>query len=265
MNSKQVNKKWLLLIPAFLLAAMLGILFQQEAASLPTEEVTIVYWETDSEYGVNYGYAVDNLAHEAVAEIYPDYSSVEGIYSYRDFSHKELADLLKNLQPEELVPLKITFTGPLTKDEFTDFVTKYEIVADKYTIFLREPDGKIVTVQGSPDEDGVLIPESLLAMAMAGVHEASGTGTESLGWVDVSGLVTAKLIPVISGDKDVFLTDGMEAVLQTSLTDSRLKEAHIPRAVRRDVLAGGFAAVGMPPIASFLYDYGLMEMAGQQN
>ncbi|GIK55784.1 MAG: hypothetical protein BroJett015_14470 [Chloroflexota bacterium] len=265
MNSKQVNKKWFLLITAFLLAAMLGNLFQQEAASLPTEEVTVVYWETDSKYGVSYGYGVDNLAHEAVAEIYPDYSSAEGIYNYRDFSHKELAALLKNLQPEELVPLKITFTGPLTKDEFTDFVRKYEIVADKYTIFLREPDGKIVTVQGSPDENGVLIPESLLAMAMSGVHEASGVGTEFLGWVDVSGLVAAKVIPVIAGDEDVFLADGMEAVLQASLTDFRLKEAHIPRAVRRDVLAGGFASVGMPPTASFLYDYGLMEMPGQQN
>jgi len=175
-----------------------------------------------------------------------------GIKKYQEFNHRQLAELLRDRDNTDSIPLKITFSSPLTKEEFTKFVQQYEIDVNSYYIYMLEPDGNIATIQGSPSTKE-LVPSAFLDIATSSIAEEYSPGAKLLGWVEMDGEVQMQQITRMLTDKRVFLIDVMQLFFEARLTDDILAKAGVDKDVRRNILRSGVDIYRGGPLAWNLY------------
>jgi hypothetical protein len=229
----------------------------------PQEDGTLVLSVVDENSGVSYVIGVDNLNNEVNGMIEYDRTSVAGIEKYRAFNDQELAKILQNVDAMKSIPVNITFNTPLDQTNFTEFVKQYEISVKSYIIYMREPDGKIATIQGGPS-DTELVPVEFFNTATTSISQEYNSGAEFVGWVEVDGTVQAKHVSEIKADQHVFMIDVMQLFLESKLTDEALAKAGIAKDVRRELLQFGFTEIYRAPIAWEVYHLGLMDLGSQK-
>lgn len=244
--------KWVLLV-SVIAAVIIGFAASSQIATgRPQEDGTLILSVEDEVSGVSYLIGVDNLAHEVNAEVEYDNSTANGIERYRAFNNRELVRILKEIDPVESIPVKITFKSPLNEEEFTKFVKLHEIEVENYIIYMLESDGRVVTIQGSPS-DTELVPTKFFDIATNSISREYNSGAGFLGWVEVRGLVRAERVAQIGNASHVFLVDVMELFLESKLTDETLANAGIDKGYREELIANGLSNVYQKPIAWGLY------------
>ncbi len=240
---KRLKIKWVALPILAILVTLAGFTASnQSVTAQPQEDVTIVLSEGDEQSGVTYAIAVDNLEKELLARVEYDTSSMESIGRYQEFNNRKLTEILQNVDGTDSIPLKITFSSPLSQKEFTEFVKQYEIDVDSYYIYMLESDGNIATIQGGPSEEE-LVPGMFFNAATTSISQEYPPGVKFLGWVEVDGMVQAKRVSQLRVDKRVFLVDVMQLFLESKLTDEVLANVGIARSVRRELLQFGFTNI----------------------
>ena len=254
---KRLKITWVALMILAIFVILVGFMASnRNVAAQPQEDVTLVLSEEDTRSGITYAVAVDNLERELLAKVEYDRSSMESIGKYQEFNNRELNKFLQDMDTSDTIPLKITFSSPLTQEDFTEFVKQYEIDVDSYYIYMLESDGNIATIQGTPSEDA-LVPSMLFNTVTNSISEEYSPGVELLGWVEVDGIVQVQQVPQLTADKQVFLVDVMQLFLESKLTDEALANAGVTKDIRRDLLQVGFADIDRGgPLAWNLYYLG---------
>lgn len=262
---KRLKTKWVALFILALFVAVAGFMASNRSVTAqPQEDITLVLSETDNKSGVTYAIAVDNLEKELLARVEYDLSSMEGIGRYQAFNNRELGKILQNVDTLDSIPLKVTFSSPLSQDEFTAFVKQYEIDVDSYYIYMLEADGKIVTIQGSPSEED-LVPSMFFNAATNSVSQEYSPGVEFLGWVEMDGIVQANHVSQLTSDERVFLTDVMQLFLESKLTDEALAGVGIDKGIRQELVQFGFANIDRSGLVAWgLYHLGLADLDTQK-
>lgn len=258
---KRLQNKWILLTLAALVVLAGFVISHQSATARPQEDATIVLSAEDKPSGVSYLIGVDNQANEVIGQIDYD-STVTGIEQYRAFNNRELAKILESESATPVIPVKITFSLPLSQIEFTRFVEQYEIAVENYIIYMRESDGNIATIQGAPSGD-MLVPDEFFSTATNSVAYEYDSGAEFLGWVEVSGSIQLETAAKMSKDQRVFMVDVLRVFMETLLTDQALSDAGIAKNVRRGLINDGFTEIYQKPLAWDLYHLGLMQVDTQ--
>lgn len=263
MNSdmKRLNYKWILLASAVIVVFAGFVISNRRATARPQEDATIVLAIEDKPLGVSYLIGVDNQANEVIGRVEYD-RTVTGIENYRTFNNQELTQILQNTDTKDTIPVKVTFSTPLSQAEFTEFVEQFEISVENYIIYMLEPDGKTATIQGSPS-DAELIPVEFFNTATTSISQEYNSGAELLGWVEVNGTVQANHISEMQTDARVFLIDVMQLFLESKLTGEALASAGVARSVRQELLQAGFTEIYQAPVAWELYHLGMMELDHQ--
>lgn len=261
---KRLKIKWVALLVLAILVTLVGFMASNRSVTAqPQEDVTLVLSEEDKS-GITYAIAVDNLEKELLAKVEYDRSSMESIGKYREFNNRELDKVLQDMDTFDSIPLKITFSSPLSQEDFTEFVKQYEVDVDSYYIYMLEPDGNIATIQGAPSED-TLVPSMLFNTVTNSISEEYSPGVELLGWVEMDGTVQVQQVPRLAADKQVFLVDVMRLFLESKLTDGTLADAGVAKDIRRDLLQVGFADIYRGgPLAWNLYYLGSDDLDTQK-
>ncbi len=263
---KRLRIKWVALLVLAIFVTLAGFMTSNRSvtAQPQQEDVTLVLSEEDNKSGITYAIAVDNLEKELLARVEYDISSMESIGRYQEFNNRELTGVLQNVDGTDTVPLKITFSSPLSQKEFTEFVKQYEIDVDSYYIYMLESDGNIATIQGAPSEEE-LVPGIFFNAATTSISQEYSPGVEFLGWVEMDGMVQAKRVSQLRVDKRVFLVDVMQLFLESKLTDELLANAGIARGVRQELLRFGFANIDRSGLVAWnLYYLGNDDLDAQK-
>ena len=239
---KRFNNKWVALLILAIFLILLGFMTSNRSVGAQSQEDITLVLSEDNKSGITYAIAVDNIGKELLARIEYDRSSMESINQYREFNNRELDKLLQNMPISDSIPLKITFSTPLSQEEFAEFVEKYKLDVDSYYIYMLEPDGNIATIQGSPSEEE-LVPGMFFNAATNSISEEYSPGVELLGWVEVDGTVSVQQISEIKADERVFLVDVMQLFLESQVTNELLANVGVAKDIRQELLQVGFTEI----------------------
>lgn len=249
------KNKWMW-VGLFFFAIFIGsVISYQNVTARPQEDGTLILQSQDKNLGVSYVIGIDNLANEVNSMVEYDTSSLAGLNKFRQFNTQILEQIIENKE-KEIIPAKITFNAPLTQEEFTSFVKNYGIEVSHYIIYMKEPDGKIATIQGSPAE-GELIPTQFLNVATQSIAQEYNQSAQFLGWVEVNGSIPAEQALTLSQDKTVFMVDVMHLFLTSQLTDEVLATAGYSYWDRQNFLQQGFSSIQYKSVAWELYHLGI--------
>lgn len=248
------GKGALLVLAMLLVIASRFAMFSQDVTARPQEDGTLVLSERDKDAGVSYMIGVDNLRNEVNGMVEYDRDSAAGLEKYREFNRRELAGILQNMDAMDGIPARITFNKPLNQAEFTEFVDRYGISVNFYTLYMRKPDGRVATIQGSPSDEE-LVPAAYFNTAVTSVSQEYNPDAELVGWVEIDGVIQANHISKMEADERVFLIDVMQLFLESRLTEKALTKAGVARSTRQELLQAGFAEIYRAPVAWSLYHF----------
>lgn len=259
-RTKIFQNKWILLSSTIVVILMMGLLFifSKAVTAHPEEDGTILLEVQDKESGVSYGIGVDNLNNEVNGIIDYERNTVEDIEKYSAFNNQELDKILKNSSPTKRIPLQITFNTPLNEEAFTKFVEQYDLEVEYYIIYMLEPSGNIVTIQGGPSEEK-LVPTEFFNMATDNISQEQSPGSTFLGWVSVKGNVQVSRVRELQNDPHVYLAGVMELFVKNLLTDELLANAGYAPGIRSYLLYNGFTTLSEPGLSWSLYYLGIMK------
>lgn len=240
---KSLKITWIALMILAIFVILAGFMaLNRNVAAQPQEDVTLVLSEEDTKSGITFAIAIDNMEKELLAKVEYDRSSMESIGKYQEFNNQELVKILQNVDPLDKIPVKITFSTPLTQEDFIKFVKQYEIDVDSYYIYMLETGGNIATIQGAPSEEDI-VPSMIFDAVTNSISKEYSPGVRLLGWVEIDGSVQVQQIPQLVADEQVFLVDVMQLFLESKLTNETLANAGIAKDIRQDILQVGFTDI----------------------
>ena len=152
----------------------------------------------------NWKYAVfQNNDDDAEISIGYDHRSVQSLKAFAQTNK----DLAKQLQARGTTTFEalITFSRPLSLEEFNAMVRKHNLSVNTYTIRMITPNGHRWTITGSP-EGGVLVPEQRLktAKTFALTHSPDAIFA---GIVDVEASFNTTQLESLHATPGIFLVD----------------------------------------------------------
>lgn len=168
-----------------------------------TETVIVETGELIDSGKVKYAITKDNDQSkelEVTINIQNDFTN-DDMKKYKELNKRNIEKLSKGKKD---IPTTITFSKPLSVEEFNSLVDKYDITVENFNIIAEEEDNGEQYIQGVPDGDN-LIPKNKLNEVLK--------NSQFKGVYSFEGLISPQNIVNVSEDQTIFLADVSEDIL----------------------------------------------------